>query len=71
MVLDGPINGLWFQAYIDQVLGPTLAPGDIVVMDMIPVGTLIGERPRTNPSRADRIGSYQGYLAVKRALGQG
>jgi transposase len=33
MVLDGPINGLWFQAYVDQVLGPSLSPGDIVIMD--------------------------------------
>jgi transposase len=33
MVLDGPINGLWFQAYIEQVLVPTLSAGDIVVMD--------------------------------------
>jgi transposase len=33
MVLDGPINGQWFQAYVDQVLVPTLSPGDIVVMD--------------------------------------
>ena len=33
MVLDGPINGLWFQAYVDQVLVPTLSPGDIVIMD--------------------------------------
>jgi transposase len=33
MVLDGPINGVWFQAYIDQVLVPTLSPGDIVIMD--------------------------------------
>ena len=33
MVLDGPINGRWFQAYVDQVLIPTLSPGDIVVMD--------------------------------------
>ncbi|MFZ3178764.1 MAG: IS630 family transposase [Methylocystis silviterrae] len=32
-VLDGPINGLWFQAYVDQVLVPTLRKGDIVVMD--------------------------------------
>jgi transposase len=32
-VLDGPINGLWFQAYVDQVLVPTLGKGDIVVMD--------------------------------------
>jgi transposase len=33
MVLDGPINGVAFQAYVDQVLVPELRPGDIVVMD--------------------------------------
>lgn len=33
MVLDGPINGEFFQAYIDQVLVPELRRGDIVVMD--------------------------------------
>jgi transposase len=33
MVLDGPINGVWFQAYIEQVLVPELKPGDIVIMD--------------------------------------
>jgi transposase len=33
MVLDCPINGVWFQAYVDQVLVPTLSPGDIVIMD--------------------------------------
>jgi len=33
MVLDGPINGAWFQAYVEQVLVPTLSPGDIVIMD--------------------------------------
>jgi transposase len=33
MVLDGPINGQWFQAYVDQVLIPTLSPGDVIVMD--------------------------------------
>ena len=33
MVLDGPINGVWFQAYVDQVLVPTLTRADIVVMD--------------------------------------
>lgn len=33
MVLDGPINGLAFQAYVDQVLVPDLRPGDIVIMD--------------------------------------
>lgn len=33
MVLDGPMNGEWFRAYVEQVLVPTLVPGDAVVMD--------------------------------------
>lgn len=32
-VLDGPINGEWFLAYVEQVLVPTLSPGDVVVLD--------------------------------------
>lgn len=32
-VLDGPINGEWFQAYVQQLLVPTLSPGDVVIMD--------------------------------------
>jgi len=32
-VLDGPMNGDAFLAYVEQVLVQTLKPGDIVVMD--------------------------------------
>ena len=32
-VFDGPINGRSFRAYVEQILVPTLRPGDIVVMD--------------------------------------
>ena len=32
-VFDGPINGLSFRAYVEQMLIPTLKPGDIVIMD--------------------------------------
>jgi transposase len=32
-LLDGPINGEKFRLYVEKVLVPTLAPGDIVVMD--------------------------------------
>ena len=32
-VFDGPINGQSFRAYVDQILVPTLKPGDIVIMD--------------------------------------
>jgi transposase len=33
MVLDGPINGAAFQAYVEQMLLPELRPGDTVIMD--------------------------------------
>lgn len=36
MVLDGPMHGAAFGAYVEQVLVPTLTPGDIVVMDNLP-----------------------------------
>jgi transposase len=32
-VIDGPINGTSFRAYVEQFLLPTLAAGDIVIMD--------------------------------------
>src|ERR1051325_6412602 len=32
-VLDGPINGASFTAWVEQFLVPTLAPGDVVIMD--------------------------------------
>lgn len=32
-VLDGPINSVSFLAYVEQLLIPTLKPGDIVIMD--------------------------------------
>jgi len=36
MVLDGAMNGAAFLAYVEQVLVPTLRPGDIVIMDNLP-----------------------------------
>lgn len=36
MVLDRAMTGAWFLAYVEQVLAPTLAPGDIVIMDNLP-----------------------------------
>jgi transposase len=32
-VLDGPINGDYFRAWVEQCLVPTLAPGDVVILD--------------------------------------
>ncbi|MEM9289502.1 MAG: IS630 family transposase [Pseudomonadota bacterium] len=32
-VFDGPINGICFCSYVEQLLIPTLQPGDIVILD--------------------------------------
>jgi putative transposase len=32
-LFDGPINGERFHAYVEQVLVPTLKPGDVVILD--------------------------------------
>jgi transposase len=32
-VIDGPINGESFRAYVEQILVPTLKPGDLVIFD--------------------------------------
>jgi len=32
-LIDGPINSERFRLYVEQVLVPTLAPGDVVIMD--------------------------------------
>lgn len=32
-VFDGPLDGQTFQTYVEQVLLPSLRPGDIVIMD--------------------------------------
>lgn len=36
MTLDGAMTGAAFLAYVEQVLVPTLRPGDVVVMDNLP-----------------------------------
>ena len=33
MVLDAPINGDWFEAYVAQVLVPELRPGVVAIMN--------------------------------------
>jgi len=33
MVLDGPIDGEWFLAYVEQILCPSLKANDVVILD--------------------------------------
>lgn len=44
-VLDGAMNRDAFLVYVDKVLGPTLKPADLVIMDNLPAHK--GEKVRT------------------------
>lgn len=41
-VLDGAMTGELFRAYVEQMLAPALTPGDVVVMDNLPVHKVAG-----------------------------
>lgn len=44
MVLDGAMNGAAFKAYIEQLLAPSLDPGDLVLMDNLSCHKVAGVR---------------------------
>lgn len=44
LVLDGPMTGETFRAYVEQFLAPALSPGDIVVMDNLAAHKVAGVR---------------------------
>jgi transposase len=60
MVLDGPMNGDAFRVYIEQVLVPTLVPGDVVIMDNLPAhrATCIREAIETAGARLRYLPPY-------------
>lgn len=51
-VFDGPINAERFLAYVEQILLPTLRPGDIVILDNLNShkGKAVRQAIRTNGS---------------------
>ena len=57
MTLDGPMTGDAFLAYIEQVLVPTLKPGDIVVMD-----NLASHKPAAVRTAIEAAGAQLRYL---------
>ena len=44
MLLDGPMDGESFLAWVEQMLAPVLRPGDIVVMDNLAAHKVAGVR---------------------------
>lgn len=44
LVVDGPINGAIFRAYVEQQLVATLRPGDTVILDNLAAHKVAGVR---------------------------
>ena len=53
-VFDAPINGEKFRAYVEQILVPTLKPGDIVLMDNLNSHKVAGVRQAIEAAGAER-----------------
>lgn len=56
-VLDGPINGRFFRAWVEQELVQTLKPGDVVVMD-----NLGSHKAKAIRAAIKRVGAKLFYL---------
>lgn len=54
-VLDGPINGETFRAYVEQMLAPTLTPGDIIIMDNLSSHKISGVRAAIEAAHAELL----------------
>jgi transposase len=52
MVVDGPMNGEMFLAYVEQCLVPTLERNDIVVMDNLRAHKILGIQEAIEKARA-------------------
>ncbi|PZR72064.1 MAG: IS630 family transposase [Stutzerimonas stutzeri] len=48
LVVDGPMTGDTFRAYVEQALAPSLSPGDVVVMDNLAAHKVTGVREAIN-----------------------
>lgn len=55
LVTDGPMNGETFRAYIEQMVAPTLTPGDIVMMDNLAAHKVAGVREAIEARQANLV----------------
>ncbi len=53
-VFDGPINGEKFLAYVEQILAPSLSPGDVVAMDNLGSHKIAGVRKAIEAAGAEQ-----------------
>ncbi|MBX7255452.1 MAG: transposase [Candidatus Hydrogenedentes bacterium] len=55
-VLDGPMYGTAFAVWVEQVLVPTLVPGDNVIMDSLSVHKNVAARTAIQSAGAPQSG---------------
>lgn len=55
LVIDGPINGAIFRAYVEQQLVTILKPGDIVVLDNLSSHKVAGVREAIERAGAELV----------------
>ena len=55
LVLDAPMNGEVFRAYVEQMLAPTLRPGDVVIMDNLSAHKVDGIRQAIETQGAELV----------------
>ncbi len=77
LVLDGPINGEIFLAYVEQFLAPALRPGDRVIMDNLSSHKVDGVRQaiegadatlRYLPAYSPDLNPIENFFAKLKAL---
>ena len=51
-ILEGPMDGECFLVYVEQVLVPTLRPGDVVIIDNLPAHKVAGVRQAIEAAKA-------------------
>ncbi len=76
-VIDGPMNGNAFLAYVEQILAPSLEPGDIVVLDNLSAHKVpsvreaiepVGARPLYLPPYSPDFNPIEQLFAKLKAL---
>ena len=55
MLLDGPLDGATFSAYVQALLVPTLRAGDLVVLDNLPAHKVPAARAAIEQAGARRV----------------
>lgn len=55
LVLDSPMNGEVFRAHVEQMLAPTLEPGDVAIMDNLSAHNVCGIRHAIEAQGAELV----------------